>query len=138
MSKIIYSTKDVKMGEFVTVFIHRNEVEMRRGLEATIATGKTHLSLYPQDFEIYQIGEVDQQTGRIIVPASPVFVCSVVQALQDMERNVRIAQDSARSSAVADLGNQVERLARETNKFYPGSVPVQETENMRKVEGSDK
>lgn len=77
----LYSVKDVK-GAFAAPFTALNDSIAARNIKSFITTQKGHeWSMYPEDFELWYLGEFDEVTG-IIAPKSMTCVCRLV-ALQD-------------------------------------------------------
>lgn len=132
MSKLIYAMKDVKVGKFITVFIDENHVSAVRGLESMLIQGKSLILDYPSDFEMYHLGEVDMQTGKLIQNEHPVFIVSGAQALESVRMRMRQREAQEKQTQVGDL---VKRLENSIEKPLPH---VLKTENMRKEVGSDK
>lgn len=79
----LYSVKDVK-GAFAAPFLALNDSIAARNIKSFMLTQKGHeWSLYPEDFELWFIGEFDELTG-LIKPCDMSCVCRLV-ALQDVK-----------------------------------------------------
>lgn len=79
----VYSVKDVK-GAFAAPFLALNDSIAARNIKSFMLTQKGNdWSLYPEDFELWYIGEFDELTG-IISPSSLSCVCRLV-ALKDVQ-----------------------------------------------------
>ena len=77
----VYSIKDTK-GAFEAPFLANNDQIAARNVKTYINSQKGIAeSLYPEDFELWYIGEFDELTG-IIQPAELSCVCRLV-ALKD-------------------------------------------------------
>lgn len=68
MRKRLYSVKDNKVGVFCSPFNHVNDAEAIRDLTTVVnlEKGDSKLSTYPEDFDLYYIGEFDTDTGKMI------------------------------------------------------------------------
>lgn len=79
----LYSVKDVK-GAFAAPFLALNDYIAARNIKSFITTQKgNEWALYPEDFELWYIGEFDELTG-IIKPSTMSCVCRLV-ALKDAQ-----------------------------------------------------
>lgn len=79
----VYSVKDVK-GAFAAPFLALNDALAARNIKGFLKTQKGHeWSLYPEDFELWLLGEFDEQTG-IITPVKLDCVARLI-ALVDHE-----------------------------------------------------
>lgn len=66
MKRKIFALKDAKQG-FCNIYVENNQLIMLRNLEQAVNDETTLLFKYPQDFSLYQLGEVDTDTGSISV-----------------------------------------------------------------------
>lgn len=76
----LYSIKDNKVGVFAKPFMCVNNAEATRMLHAACNDDKVQLSMYPEDFDLYHIGSMNEQTGHLNSPSEngPVFVVSAI------------------------------------------------------------
>lgn len=63
--KNIYAIKDNKMG-FEQIFIAPNNASAMRMFGDTCKDENTLFAKHPEDFELYKVGEMDDNTGAII------------------------------------------------------------------------
>lgn len=80
----IYSIKDTK-GSFLEPMIAQNDAVATRNIRGIVNSGKGLLAQYPEDFELWRIGEFDETTG-IIVPTD-LFCVVRLNALLDNVQN---------------------------------------------------
>jgi len=85
--KTIFAVKDNKVGTYGNPFFCDHEVIAIR--EATIAVNdiKTQLNKYPQDFDLYRLGQWEN-SGKI-TSQDPVFILSLASLLEKETNDVR-------------------------------------------------
>lgn len=76
----LYSIKDNKVGVFQKPFTAINNAEATRMLHTACNDDKLQLSVYPEDFDLYFIGTMNDQTGVLQAASGngPEFVVSAV------------------------------------------------------------
>lgn len=75
----IYSIRDNKTSAYLRPQTNNHEVEVKRDLQIVVNNMKdSQVFHYPQDYDLYQLGEFNQETGQIIPFTAPVFICSAV------------------------------------------------------------
>jgi len=79
MDKKAYAIWDKKSETFSFPVVHQHNVEAIRELEYVVndVSRPTMLSRYPDEFELYYMGEFDSRTGRIDQLKHPELVCAV-------------------------------------------------------------
>lgn len=77
MWKKVYAVKDSKIGVYNLPFIDTHDVRAERSFHAAAEDPNTMISRYPADYELWQIGEFDDETA-IFTDAGRHFVCSGV------------------------------------------------------------
>lgn len=76
----LFSILDRKLKEFGPVVVMKNEAAIRRALvEAN--DGKSGMFKYPDDFDVYLLGDFDVETGVILPCGVPVVLDSVFTIL---------------------------------------------------------
>lgn len=66
-TKSLFCLVDTLVPSYDNILISDTKDTMKRQLQATIINNKDSLiSLYPQNFELYYIGQVDVETGDVI------------------------------------------------------------------------
>lgn len=65
MKKLVYSIRDNKMGSFnVPVLIENDAVAVRQFGDLISRGGDSVMSIHPEDFTLYKLGEFDSSTGK--------------------------------------------------------------------------
>jgi len=82
----LFCVKDLKAGLYEKPFTGRSIPEAIRNIGQVAADKKSMLNAYPKDFALYQLGSVDQETGRVSVPEEPVFITTVFEVMPDLEK----------------------------------------------------
>lgn len=78
----LFSFRDVKVGSYGPIQMFQNESVLKRTMAEHLASGRgDDLSKYPNDFECFNVGSFDDDTGKIDVLENPVFVfnCGVLK-----------------------------------------------------------
>lgn len=76
----LYAMKDVKTGSFGPVMMGQNDGHMSRTIGETFRGSNHTVERYPGDFELYQIGEMEEISGA--VDGALRFVCNVSVILE--------------------------------------------------------
>lgn len=71
----LYSIKDNKLGRFGNVVTKEHELNFIRDLRSLTNDVDGTIKSYPSDYDGYQIGTFDIETGKI-TPMDPVFIVS--------------------------------------------------------------
>lgn len=62
----IYSLKDIKLGKLGIPFVAPNDDIAKRMLAETMQAGDTTIAKYPEDFQLFKLGEYDEITGELV------------------------------------------------------------------------
>lgn len=74
----IYSIRDNKVGNYnPPMFVPHLAVVIRQ-LEEVTNDPKTMLCKYPQDYELYELGEFDEQSGSIKQHDKPIAIMNII------------------------------------------------------------
>lgn len=65
MKQNIYSIKDIKIG-YTQIFTAPNNAFAIRMFGETVKGEGTLIHSHPEDFELYKIGEINQENGEIV------------------------------------------------------------------------
>lgn len=65
MKNNLYSMKDTKMGKFAMPFVAPNDEIAKRTLASTIKQGGSTISEFPEDFQLFRLGNYDEDTGDL-------------------------------------------------------------------------
>ncbi len=76
MIKQLYSLKDVKSDFFGTPVPFHNDEDAKRGLSSIFNNPQSQAATYPQDFRLYKIGSLDDNSGTL-TPIDPKFICEL-------------------------------------------------------------
>lgn len=60
----IFAIKDVKSG-FTSIFPRTNELLAQRDFAGAVNGAPNQLNMFPEDFELWQIGEFNIQSGEV-------------------------------------------------------------------------
>lgn len=71
----LYSLRDVKAGVYGGILMAMNDGHMSRILAERFAGSEETVAKFPDDFELYEVGEFDTDTGAMVGAVK--FVCSV-------------------------------------------------------------
>lgn len=61
----LYSVKDSKLGKFCQPFTAPNDEIAKRMLQSTIRAGGNNIADYPEDFQLFKIGNYDEDTAEL-------------------------------------------------------------------------
>lgn len=76
----VYSLLDRKLRLFGQLMVERNDFGIQRGLADGIkSNSEALLSKHPDDFDLYQVGEFDDESGRMDAVSPPRLVCCVLE-----------------------------------------------------------
>lgn len=78
---VLYALLDRKLREYGAVLIAKNETAMCRALHDGVKGSGSMVEKYPEDFDLYRLGEMDNETGCITAE-----VPSLVDSLRDILR----------------------------------------------------
>jgi len=77
----VYSLLDRKVREFGQLVLARNDEEIRRIVLDSVPGSNTVMSKHPEDFDVFCVGEFDENSGRLTV-ADAKLVVNVGQLLE--------------------------------------------------------
>lgn len=64
MKTNLYSVRDIKLQKYGIPFVAPNDEIAKRMLHSTISAGGTTMSEFPEDFQLYKLGNYDDDTGE--------------------------------------------------------------------------
>lgn len=80
----LYSIFDRKALTYSPLLMEHTDGTMSRSLHQNLKGQQVPMALYPEDFEVYWVGEFDPQSGEIVgVGGHPRLVCSLAVVLQN-------------------------------------------------------
>lgn len=74
-----YSIRDSKSEVFHTPFFQKTHGEAERSFKKLTNDPSTDVNKYPEDFDLYYIGEYDDNTGKWTPEDSPKHIIKAVQ-----------------------------------------------------------
>jgi len=74
-----YSIRDSKAEVFNTPFYQKTHGEAERTFQTLVKDEKSTLSKYPDDYDLYYLGEYDQDTGKSHPIDTPQHMAKAVQ-----------------------------------------------------------
>lgn len=81
MTLKIFSIRDQKGDVFNTPFFKKTIGEAERDFRTLVNDGKSMVNQYPDDFDLYWVGEYDDSTGTLKPLDTPQHVIKAVSAL---------------------------------------------------------
>lgn len=95
MKHILVSLKDTKSGIFTPPIPFRSTGEARRAYSEAILKDPM-LSKYPEDFELYHVGDWDNETGEIkSYEGEYLFVCSIDELAKQINLNATVVKEDS-------------------------------------------
>lgn len=71
----IFAIRDNKVSSYLRPFVEANEIQAVRGLTSAVnAPDKNQIKDYPEDFDLYLLGTLDDITGKITPEEPPKFI----------------------------------------------------------------
>lgn len=90
----VYSVYDKKTRLYhPPSYCHNQEHAMRMFFQVMKGAGDT-MSLYPEDFQIWELGTFDDSTGYIEVTKNPLLICEVMDLVRTFEEVKRKLEES--------------------------------------------
>lgn len=74
----VFSIRDQKAGVFNTPFFQKSVGEAERNFRELIKDDKSLVSKYPEDFDLYEIGDYDDEKGLVISLDTPHHIAKAV------------------------------------------------------------
>lgn len=74
MIKQIYTIFDRKMQDYMSPMHPNHLVEIQRNLTEVMKDENTNISKFPEDYELYRLGEWDSTTSEYKLENKPVFI----------------------------------------------------------------
>ena len=71
MNHKVYSVRDSKGEVFLQPFLQKTHGEAERNFKTAAMDDKSSINKYPEDFDLYFLGEFDDVEGKIIPLDSP-------------------------------------------------------------------
>lgn len=81
----IYSIRDSKGEVYNTPFFQKTHGEAERNFRQLVSDEKSLVSKYPLDFNLYYLGDYDDQTGKIEPLKAPQHIMEAAAAIPKKE-----------------------------------------------------
>lgn len=92
MKNNLYSMKDTKMGKFSMPFVAPNDEIAKRTLASTIKQGGTTISEFPEDFQLFRLGNYDEDTGDLTTDNE--FIANATEfAVTSKNKDIKIEEE---------------------------------------------
>lgn len=62
----IFAIYDAKAGAFMQPFFSVNEGTALRAVRAAMEDGNSQLAKFPEDYQVFKVGQFDDEKGRIV------------------------------------------------------------------------
>ena len=99
MKHILVSLKDIKSGVFTPPIPFRSVGEARRAYMEAILKDPM-LSKYPDDFELYHVGDWDNETGEIASYGDEyLFVCNIDELAKQINLTATVVKEDSGDTA---------------------------------------
>lgn len=79
MTQKIYSIRDAKAEYFTQPFFKKTHGEAERDFTMLCKDEKSQIHAFPEDYDLYYIGEYDDQTGKMTPLDTPQHIIKAVQ-----------------------------------------------------------
>lgn len=80
----MYSIRDSKAEIFNAPFYKKTHGEAERDFQTAVLDEKTMLSKYPEDFDLWYLGDYDDNTGKVKSLETPQHIIKAVNALPNV------------------------------------------------------
>jgi len=81
MKQKIYSIRDAKAEFFTQPFYKKTHGEAERDFTMLAQDAQSSISKFPEDFDLYYIGDFDNETGKTTPIDTPQHIIKAVQVL---------------------------------------------------------
>lgn len=108
----IFSVRDTKVSSFSKPFTTKNEIEASRAFYVAVNDRECQVSQFPEDFDLFLLGEFDEVTGVIKPVEPPKFIVGAVslvklKKMEEYHGNNEQIQEACKSA--------VDRIHKESN-----------------------
>lgn len=82
MKQRVYAIRDAKADVYLQPFFRKTHGEAERDFRTLVGDEKSMISKYPDDYDLYYLGDYDDQTGAIERLDTPTHVVKAVNFVQ--------------------------------------------------------
>lgn len=79
MTQKIYSIRDAKAEYFTQPFFKKTHGEAERDFTQLVNDDKSSIAQFPEDFDLYYLGDYDTETGKMTPIDTPQHIIKAVQ-----------------------------------------------------------
>lgn len=83
----IFSIRDSKAEVYNAPFFQKTHGEAERNFRTLVNDEKSAIHNYPEDYDLYYIGEYDDNSGTMSTKDTPEHVIKAIQCLNKMQEN---------------------------------------------------
>lgn len=95
----VFSVRDSKGGVFNAPFCKLSERDAEHDFRTLINDERSLPSQYPKDFDLYLLGEYDDQTGKFSIVSQPQHLAEGINMVRQKDEKVAKATDELRQFA---------------------------------------
>lgn len=77
----LFSVRDLKAGTYGQAFCLHNRAVAVRTVTDWVANPQSHFGKFPEDYELYELGALDLESGKLIPLEHPEYVCRLSDLL---------------------------------------------------------
>lgn len=81
----MYSVRDSKTEVFNSPFFNHTHGEAERNFRTLVNDEKSQPGMYPQDYDLYYLGEYDDQTGKLVPLDSPQHIIQAIHLVKKVQ-----------------------------------------------------
>lgn len=82
----MYSIMDTKTGIYNPPFFNHSHGEAERNFKQLVNDGKSTVHLHPTDFDLYYVGDYDDNSGKLMPKPAPEHIIKAVDLLSKQEQ----------------------------------------------------
>lgn len=128
----LYAVYDTKGSFYFPPFCAGNDELAIRSILTMVLEGKTNISRFPEDYQIFRLGEFDDQSSKILSNDQPQYIISVCVLVEEFQRrkiNEKMLRERKKENG--DNSNKVSGDAEGQIKMY--GQEQDRTESQRQV-----
>lgn len=78
----MYSIRDNKTDHYAAPFVQQHDIDATRMFHRACKDDTVQFSHFPEDFDLYQIGDYDDTNGKLIPLSAPRYIVSATSFTQ--------------------------------------------------------
>lgn len=84
-----FTIRDTKGEVFNTPFFQKTHGEAERSFKSLLSDQQSMVAKYPEDYDLYYIGEYDDQSGQLLGLDTPQHIVKAVQIMNTISGTVQ-------------------------------------------------